>query len=547
MSSDLRLRTLKPQYEQLFATCQLRRSCLEPTGRIAQEILQRQGDYGLVERQTGVPWWFVGILHYRELDFRDAHLHNGDSLTNRTIRYPQGRPIAPPANGQPYTFVESAIDALRWKQFHTAKDHSIGAMLWGFELWNNFCDVKGGKNSEYLWNGTNHFSSSQYWNQSLIGNNNDSYGQGHKIGAAAIVWYLYYQGMLNQRLQFATPQTSVNWQQASNTGSIQFLDLLRGYGKLPHQDAALAWLQQQQSPSVLTEFTRRWQDDADRKLVSVGKSAVVQLSNGTQLPTNFVLQQQSRKPESRGTMPKTGIRLRVLSDTVFKTSTQQSYQLKDSQKVFVKANTEFEITSDQPAENKHIQVVLANVALGTPPLKTWYVFCDHVEIEGSEPDNAPKDEQQSDLIKINSNKTGPIQLPGYDKTFYLSEPIITGGHFSWAEATKNGTRIPTNKTIVENILKIAEVMEEVREYFGNRPIVVNSWYRDPVTNRKVGGATRSRHLSGDAVDFVVEGISPMSVNKRLDSWWGSRGGLASASCFTHIDARGHRARWSYGF
>ncbi|NEO35989.1 MAG: DUF882 domain-containing protein [Moorea sp. SIOASIH] len=179
--------------------------------------------------------------------------------------------------------------------------------------------------------------------------------------------------------------------------------------------------------------------------------------------------------------------------------------------------------------------------------KTWYVFCDHVEIEGSEPDNTPKDQQQSNLIKINSDQTAPIQLPGYNKTFYLSEAIITGGHFSWAEATKNGTRIPTDKSIVEGILKIAEVMEEVREYFGNRPIVVNSWYRDPVTNRKVGGATRSRHLSGDAVDFVVEGISPMSVNKRLDSWWGSRGGLASGSCFTHIDARGHRVRWRYGF
>ncbi|NEO91602.1 MAG: hypothetical protein F6K56_15710 [Moorea sp. SIO3G5] len=52
----------------------------------------------------------------------------------------------------------------------------------------------------------------------------------------------------------------------------------------------------------------------------------------------------------------------------------------------------------------------------------------------------------------------------------------------------------------------------------------------------------SGHLSGDAVDFVVEGISPMSVNRPLDSWWGFRGGLGSASSFTHIYARGYRAR-----
>jgi uncharacterized protein YcbK (DUF882 family) len=90
-------------------------------------------------------------------------------------------------------------------------------------------------------------------------------------------------------------------------------------------------------------------------------------------------------------------------------------------------------------------------------------------------------------------------------------------------------------------------MEEVRQYLGDRPITVNSWYRDPRTNRLIGGARFSRHMTGDAVDFVVAGISPPEVNRRLDSWWGGRGGIASASVFTHIDARGYRARWSYGF
>jgi len=49
------------------------------------------------------------------------------------------------------------------------------------------------------------------------------------------------------------------------------------------------------------------------------------------------------------------------------------------------------------------------------------------------------------------------------------------------------------------------------------------------------------------VDFVVSGISPPQVNRQLEPWWGDRGGLASVSCFTHIDARGYKARWSYGF
>ena len=90
-------------------------------------------------------------------------------------------------------------------------------------------------------------------------------------------------------------------------------------------------------------------------------------------------------------------------------------------------------------------------------------------------------------------------------------------------------------------------MEEVRDRLGGRPITINSWYRDPVTNRRVGGASRSRHLVGDAVDFVAPGIHPYDVYDRLNRWWGAKGGLASATVFTHIDTRGYYARWSYGF
>lgn len=129
----------------------------------------------------------------------------------------------------------------------------------------------------------------------------------------------------------------------------------------------------------------------------------------------------------------------------------------------------------------------------------------------------------------------------------MGEPILPNGHFSWAEATKNGTRIPVSSEIVDGIIKVAKVMEEVRAYLGGKPIQINSWYRDPVSNGLCNGAPQSRHLSGDAVDFVVIGIDPQEVNKRLESWWGNKGGLASASCFTHIDARGCKARWNYGF
>ncbi|NET39833.1 MAG: DUF882 domain-containing protein, partial [Cyanothece sp. SIO1E1] len=194
------------------------------------------------------------------------------------------------------------------------------------------------------------------------------------------------------------------------------------------------------------------------------------------------------------------------------------------------------------AENNHVKVALLGVGLGLEDKNTWYVHTADVEIEGNEPDNTPNDEEEP------PTPTGPsIKIPGQDSPVYLSEPIVLGGHFTWAEATKNGARIPANKEVVDGIIKIAGVMEEVRTFMGDRSIKINSWYRDPATNRRVGGASKSRHLSGDAVDFVVDGIGTFDVYKKLEPWWGDKGGLASSSRFTHIDARGYKARWSYGY
>jgi uncharacterized protein YcbK (DUF882 family) len=106
-------------------------------------------------------------------------------------------------------------------------------------------------------------------------------------------------------------------------------------------------------------------------------------------------------------------------------------------------------------------------------------------------------------------------------------------------------RQPANPDVVYKIIKIAEVMQNVKGLFGGAPIKVNSWYRDPVTNRRVGGASQSRHMVGDAVDFHIPGVSLKDVYDRLDPWWGSRGGLARGQGFVHIDGRGYRARWTY--
>ncbi len=151
-----------------------------------------------------------------------------------------------------------------------------------------------------------------------------------------------------------------------------------------------------------------------------------------------------------------------------------------------------------------------------------------------------------------------IQLAGISLPVSLAQPIYTGSNFTWAEATKNGTRIPCQSQfegmtipaaqITSNIVKIARELDKIRAQFGNRPITITSWYRDPTTNRAVGGVRNSQHILGWAADIQIAGLAPNDVAAKLQDTWS--GGLGDSSEFTHVDLRHlmgwSSARWDYG-
>jgi hypothetical protein len=187
-----------------------------------------------------------------------------------------------------------------------------------------------------------------------------------------------------------------------------------------------------------------------------------------------------------------------------------------------------------------------NLATLHPSRKnTWWVYAQHcLDPQGHGADNDPKD-TPSDTAKGYG-----IVLPGFTGNYYSTDPIgLKSQSFTWGEAlhvdSAGSYRQPASPAVVYNIIRIAEVMQNVKGLFGGAPIKVNSWYRDPVTNRRVGGASQSRHMVGDAVDFHIPGVSLKDVYDRLDPWWASRGGLARGQGFVHIDGRGYRARWTY--
>ena len=100
----------------------------------ASKIYKNKHVYDDVEKVTGVPWFVIGIIHEKEagLNFK-CHLHNGDSLNNRTVQVPKGRPkIGTP----PFTWEESAVDALDLDGMTNNSDWSIAKIAFMLERFN---------------------------------------------------------------------------------------------------------------------------------------------------------------------------------------------------------------------------------------------------------------------------------------------------------------------------------------------------------------------------------------------------------------------------
>lgn len=74
-------------------------------------------------------------------------------------------------------------------------------------------------------------------------------------------------------------------------------------------------------------------------------------------------------------------------------------------------------------------------------------------------------------------------------------------HLSWKELScKDGTAYP-KKWRKDRASLLAQAFEEVRTAVGH-PLRVVSAYRTPEWNRKVGGAKRSQHVEGRALDLL---------------------------------------------
>lgn len=117
--------------------------------KVTELILKNKSRYEAVSASTGVPWNVIAVIHYRESgnSFK-RHLHNGDPLTAKTTHVPAGRPIK---GAPPFTWEESAVDALKYQGLNKVNDWSVGNMLDLLEKYNGLGYRKRGVTSPYLW------------------------------------------------------------------------------------------------------------------------------------------------------------------------------------------------------------------------------------------------------------------------------------------------------------------------------------------------------------------------------------------------------------
>lgn len=173
---------LKQLNAQRWANCSVPADKGPMFAKVAERIRANKEVYDRIEKTTGVPWWFVGIVHYRESNLdMSTNLAQGDPWNKKSIHVPKGR--------GPFTsFEEAAVDALTNCAPFAAKniDWTPGGALTMFEKYNGLGYANKGIPSPYVWAGTNQYVSGKYVADGVF----DANAVDKQLGCAGLVKFL---------------------------------------------------------------------------------------------------------------------------------------------------------------------------------------------------------------------------------------------------------------------------------------------------------------------------------------------------------------------
>lgn len=154
--------SLRQEYDDLFTSCTISPTRMAAVEKTVAKLMANQGRYEAVGAPLGIPWFCVAVIHNMEASLNfTKHLHNGDPLTARTRHVPAARPKL---GNPPFTWEESATDALTLRGLEKVRDWSLASTLykieayngWGYRLYHPHVA------SPYLWSFSTHYTSGKY-------------------------------------------------------------------------------------------------------------------------------------------------------------------------------------------------------------------------------------------------------------------------------------------------------------------------------------------------------------------------------------------------
>lgn len=133
------------------------------------------------------------------------------------------------------------------------------------------------------------------------------------------------------------------------------------------------------------------------------------------------------------------------------------------------------------------------------------------------------------------------------KTYPKGEPVKIAKNFKSTEFDCKGKNCCVETPIDEELV---EILQKVRDNFKSA-VTVNSGYRCPVHNARVGGASKtSNHMKGLAADIKIKGVHPVRIARYLETL-NVKGRIGcytydeKNSGFVHIDVADKKSRAFY--
>ena len=121
-------------------------------------------------------------------------------------------------------------------------------------------------------------------------------------------------------------------------------------------------------------------------------------------------------------------------------------------------------------------------------------------------------------------------------------------HFSSDEfKCRDGSKVPVE--YLGNLKALVMVLERIRKEF-QKPIKIISGYRTPEYNARVGGSKKSRHMTAEAADIIIDGVTSSEIAIKIQGLM-AEGEILIGGCglypgrFVHVDVRGGKkpVRW----